>query len=318
MSASAPLDVACMMVGMRNLARVAVLAATLCGAVTAAVDVDRVAVADVLRRLTRDTRWTPVQTIAVATRTYHPQGLVKIGDVFFVSTVEVTRRRTSVGDGGAGVGHVLQLDAVGKLQRRIRLGEGTVYHPGGMDFDGSHLWVPVAEYRPDSSSIVYRVDPVTLAATEAFRFADHIGALVYDPDDRSLHGVSWGSRRFYRWALDASGRPISGGTPRRIDNVSHYVDYQDCKYAGRHRMLCTGVSTIGGEVGDGRELGGLELVDLTDGRPLHQLPIALRTRAGVSMTRNPSWFEPFGGGIRAYFMPEDDESSIHVFDAMPR
>jgi len=25
-----------------------------------------------------------------------------------------------------------------------------VYHPGGIDFDGVNIWVPVAEYRPDS------------------------------------------------------------------------------------------------------------------------------------------------------------------------
>ena len=35
-----------------------------------------------------------------------------------------------------------------------------MYHPGGIDYDGRHIWVPVAEYRPNSRSIIYRV-PVT-------------------------------------------------------------------------------------------------------------------------------------------------------------
>ena len=63
----------------------------------------------------------------------------------------------------------------------------------------------MAEYRPNSRSIVYRVDPETMKAEEMFRFADHVGGLVHDTDSKSLHGVSWGSRRFYRWALDANG-----------------------------------------------------------------------------------------------------------------
>ena len=34
-----------------------------------------------------------------------------------------------------------------------------MYHPGGIDYDGRHIWVSVAEYRPNSRSIVYRIDP---------------------------------------------------------------------------------------------------------------------------------------------------------------
>ena len=32
------------------------------------------------------------------------------------------------------------------------LTDGVVYHPGGIDFDGKNIWVPVAEYRPNSRS----------------------------------------------------------------------------------------------------------------------------------------------------------------------
>ena len=115
------------------------------------------------------------------------------------------------------------------------MGEGAIYHPGGIDYDGTSIWVPLAEYRPDSRAIVYRVDPRTMKATEVLRFADHIGAIVHNTDDRTLHGVSWGSRRFYRWTLDADGRVTNAGVaPEKLRtlNTSHYLDYQDCKYAG--------------------------------------------------------------------------------------
>ena len=60
---------------------------------------------------------------------------------------------------GRGGGHVLVLDRQGNLLKDVTLGEGTIYHPGGIDFDGESVWVPVAEYRPNSEAIVYRIDP---------------------------------------------------------------------------------------------------------------------------------------------------------------
>jgi Family of unknown function (DUF6454) len=86
----------------------------------------------------------------------------------------------------------------GNLIADTSLGEGSVYHSGSIEYDGRYLWVPVAEYSPNSRSIVCRVDPEAMKAEEIFRFADHIGGVVHDTDDHSLHGVSWGSRRFYR------------------------------------------------------------------------------------------------------------------------
>ena len=283
---------------------------------------DNAALADRVRRLGRDSSWGLVAAVRVAFRTFHPQGLVKIGDRFFVSSVEtkVAPRRTVQADGsetrtaGEGVGHLFQLDATGRLLASITLGEGTAYHPGGLDYDGTHIWVAVAEYRPDSRSIVYRVDPRTMTATEVFRFADHLGALVHDPGDGALHGVSWGSRRFYRWSLDDAGKVLDADTPRRRLNPSHYVDYQDCKHAGAGRMLCTGIADVRQPSGSTLGLGGLELVDLRDGRPLHQVPVALWTDSGIAMTRNPAWFEATQTGLRAYFMPEDNESTLYVYE----
>jgi hypothetical protein len=220
-----------------------------------------------------------------------------------VSSVEVIDR-----DAGRGVGHLFKIDQTGGLLADLRLGEGPIYHPGGIDYDGTHIWVPVAEYRPDSRTIVYRVDPAAMTATERFRVADHVGAIVHDTGAGMLHGVSWGSRRFYRWTLD-------GAEQGRTLNPSHYLDYQDCKFAGSARMLCTGVTEIrrASEVSPFR-LGGIDLIDLADGRPLHQVPVLLWTAGGLDMTHNPAWIEPHGSGLRAYFMPEDDRSTLYIYD----
>jgi hypothetical protein len=285
---------------------------------------DRSTVGDRVMTLTRESSWTLVSSTPVKFQTFHPQGMVRVGDALFVSSVEVSVRTKRfaqpVGgydrDTGEGIGHLFKMDLQGNLISVIRLGEGSIYHPGGIDYDGTSVWVPVAEYRPNSRSIVYRVDPITMKAVEVFRVADHIGAVVHDTDSRTLHGVSWGSRKFYRWPLDANGR-VSDSTAEKSPtlNPSHYVDYQDCKYAGSNRMVCTGVTEIR-QPGETRpfRLGGLDLVSLRDNRPLHQVPVLLWTPTGLDMTHNPVWLEPSPSGLRAYFMPDDDRSTLFVYE----
>lgn len=296
-------------------------------AVAKAAEPDRAVLADRIPKLSRGTQWKPVSAVPINFLTHHPQGMVKIGDTLFVSSVEIqqpTKRFPQPVDGydrdtGAGVGHLFKLDMKGNLIADITLGEGTIYHPGGIDYDGKYIWVPVAEYRPNSRSIVYRVDPETMKAEEMFRFADHIGGVVHNTDDKTLHGVSWGSRRFYRWTLDEGGKPTNANeSPEKLRalNTSHYLDYQDCKYVGKSRMLCSGVTEmrITPEANPFR-LGGLDLVNLADGRPIFQTPVLLWTAGGMDMTHNPVWMEASDAGIRGYFMPEDDKSTLYIYEA---
>jgi hypothetical protein len=302
----------------------AVLAASAPAALAA--DTSRDVVAERVTKLSRGTQWKPVTAIPINFVTHHPQGMLKIGDALYFSSVEIktpTKRFPQPVDGfdrdtGDGVGHLFKVDLKGNLIKEITLGEGSVYHPGGIDYDGRYIWVPVAEYRPNSRSIVYRVDPETMQATEMFRFNDQVGGLVRDTDDNSLHGVSWGSRRFYRWPLDADGKPTNAGeAPEKLRrlNTSHYLDYQDCKYAGSHRMLCSGVTEmrVTPEANLFR-LGGLDLVSLQDGRPIFQTPILLWTASGFDMTHNPVFMEASDAGIRGYFMPEDDKSTLYIYE----
>jgi Family of unknown function (DUF6454) len=260
-----------------------------------------------VKQLSRATPWTRVAAIPVTFTTHHPQGMVKIGDTFYVSSVDKDET----------AGHLFKIDKSGALITDLSLGAGELFHPGGIDFDGKDLWVPVAEYRPDSRAIVYRVDPQSMKATEVFRFADHIGALAFDTDTRTLYGVSWGSRRFYRWTVSADGRVADPGVPSQVarPNPSHYVDYQDCHYAGGGLMMCGGVTALNPPPPAlPFRLGGLELVDLAAGRPVHQVPVLLWLPSGQVMTENPVWIETTAAGLRAYFMPEDDRSTIYVYD----
>lgn len=278
--------------------------------------------------LDRNSEWTLVESIPVNFATFHPQGMVKIGDTFFVSAVEIvtpTERYDAPQDGydrstGEGVGHLFKFGADGNLIDQVTLGEGSIYHPGGIDFDGENIWVPVAEYRPDSRSIVYRVDPETLEATEVFRFADHVGGVVHNTDRGTLHGVSWGSRRFYRWELgDALAVTHADAAPEslRTLNQNHYLDYQDCHYGGGDMMLCSGLVNYARDENITFAFGGLELVDLQTGRAVYQLPVTQWTQSGLVMTQNPFFAELHNEKLRFYFMPEDDSSTVYVYDVTP-
>jgi hypothetical protein len=283
--------------------------------------------AERVQKLTRGSQWKPVRSVPINFLTHHPQGMVKIGDAFFVSSVEIkvpTKRFPQPVDGfdrdtGEGAGHLFKIDMNGNLIGGITLGEGSIYHPGGIDFDGKDIWVPVAEYRPNSRSIVYRVDPNTMKATEVFRFPDHVGGIVHNTDDKTLHGVSWGSRRFYRWTLGTDGTVADAReAPEKLRtlNPSHYLDYQDCKYlAGQRQMLCTGVTEmrVTPDAPPFR-MGGVDLVDLKTGRPVHQTPVLAWTPSGMDMTHNPVWIEPSDNGLRGYFMPEDDKSTLYIYE----
>jgi Family of unknown function (DUF6454) len=283
-------------------------------------------VAERVQKLTRAVRWRPVATIPINFKTHHPQGMVKIGDTFFVSSVEITvptKRFPEPKDGydrdtGQGVGHLFKIDAKGNLLGSVKVGEGAMYHPGGIDYDGHHIWVAVAEYRPNSRAIIYRVDPQAMTATEVFRFGDHIGGIVHNTDDKTLHGVSWGSRRFYKWTLGGDGKVTNADTPPdtlRVPNRAHYIDYQDCHYLGGRRMLCSGLNNYR-LVADGPvfPLGGWEIVDLRTDQAVYQVPVELWSPSGKPMTQNPFWVEATESGLRAYFMPDDDNSTLFVYE----
>jgi len=276
-----------------------------CAVAAAGLAEPQAGVAERVMKLTRESIWKPAGSIPVQFRTWHPQGLVRIADAFFVSSVEVRSRER-----GDGVGHLFKIDKTGRLLADLILGDGPIFHPGGIDYDGTNIWVPTAEYRPDSRSIVYRVDPGSMKATEVFRFADHLGAIVHDTSDETLHAVSWGSRRLYAWKVGNER-----AAPVRTTNQSHYVDYQDCKYVGGQRMLCTGVTEIRQTPQSPPfRLGGIEIVDLVRGQPVFQVPVLLWTAGGLVMTQNPVWLEQTTTGLRGYFMPEDDTSTIYIYD----
>lgn len=275
-------------------------------------------VGDKFTELTRSTVYNLVGEVEVKFDTYHTQGILKIGEYYYLSSVEVTeaRRRLEQPDEegyyrtpGKGIGHLFKIDANGNLIKDLLLIDGGMYHPSGIDFDGTHIWIGLAAYRPHSEAKIYRVDVDQMEAEEIFSVQDHIGGLVYDRDANLLYGLSWGSRRIYCWTPE-------GSEQYRYDNPSHYVDFQDAKYVGANKMIASGMIELDfgtGGLKDIKEFGGMALIDLPTGKIVHEVPIMIYQDGETVMTHNPMDVEVTVGHLNFYFAPEDNKTTIYIY-----
>lgn len=271
------------------------------------------ALADSFQAVDRSTNWEMTGKLKLDFPTFHPQGIAYTEDHIFLSSVEIIERTVKYPaprDGydrtaGKGVGHLFVMDKAGNLQKDIILGEGDMYHPGGLDFDGENIWVSVAQYRPNSSSIIYRVDAATLEAHKQFEVPDHFGGIVMDRKTGHLVGNTWGSRRFAEWNLN--GQQLS-----TWQNPNHFIDYQDCQYVADSQALCAGVANLpqnpaAGGTAATYELGGMALLDLTKKTTLHDVPFQKWSTAGHVATRNPFKLTAEGNHLTMHVAPDDAE-----------
>jgi hypothetical protein len=291
-------------------------------------------IAAAFARLSRDTSWQLVQKVPLKFNAFHPEGIVRLGDRYVLSAVEViepTQKYQPPGtiiDGtdrtpGKGIGHLIAFDAQGNLlaDRHVAEADSTIYHPGGLDYDGRDLWLAVAEYRPNKPSIIYRVDPESLVPREVLRSPDHIGGIVHDTRRHRILGLNWGSRKGYEWKLTGHGAVVTA----TVTNPSYFVDYQDCKYLGRPRafkhpaMLCSGIATLHHVGADGQpvnyDLGGVAEVDVTTMRPLDEVPFQEYTDQRQVATRNALDVQVVNGHLRLYLVADDNQSNLLIYEA---
>ena len=295
---------------------------------------------ELFRLMGKNAIWTAIDTVQMqGWSTFHTEGMVKVGDRFFVSSVETLEAPVRNGvdtdalydfsidrSPGRGRGWLSEFDADGTLVDQIELTDGDVYHPGGIDYDGEFIWVPLAENRPNSHSEVFRVDPATLDAELVFSADDHIGGVVHDTHRGTIHGVSWGSRRLYTWKLHGHGHGHGDvvADSRWVPNEESIIDYQDCHYHGVDFMLCGGLQSYTTPLGP-VAFGALDLVDLRTDRPDHQVPVNLFVDEGagpsptLALTNNAFWTEPQDDrSLRFYFMTESDlQADLMVYTATP-
>jgi hypothetical protein len=261
-------------------------------------------------QLDRHTEWMEVDSTPFDFKTFHPQGLVFVNEKTFLSSVEVltwpTRNERDVFiTSGEGVGHVFITNHSGHLIHDVQVSEGSMYHPGGIDFDGDHIWIPVCEYRPDGKSFIATLDPRTNKLVKRFNVNDAIGWVVADPEKMLVYGGNWGSRLLYTW--DHNGKIIN-----LWKNPSSFIDYQDCTFIGDGKVVASGISSIKQaklqkNSVDSFELGGFALLDFSTHTIVHEFPLQMYSKANNSLARNPFNFAFGKEGISIYVAPDDGE-----------
>ncbi len=219
----------------------------------------------------------PVAVIPLQAPLDHVQGIETDGRRLWVTEV---RRGPKTG-----FLHEFELPT-GKLLRSADLTQGVRYHPGGIAGNDTHLWVPMAEYRPRSSATILKVRKSDLAAETAFEVADHIGAVAVNGN--TVYAANWDARQVY----------VLPGTTVR-DNRSG-TSFQDLKfYQGQ---------LVGGG-GRGRGVPGA--IDWLDPQSLE-----MRRRIEVGQTDRGVSFTHEGLAIREgriYLLPEDGPSRLFIF-----
>ncbi|KAH8702096.1 hypothetical protein BGW36DRAFT_394833 [Talaromyces proteolyticus] len=299
-------------------------------------------------QLSRSTTWKLISKTKLEGDTGEPEGMVRVGDSrLFVSsgqwTVPTEKYNTTINGTdrttGAGFAHMIIYDLQGqRIANATLTAPGDIeYHGGGIDYDGRYIWITIAQYRPNSTATIARIDPLNLEQTRLFRTHDHNGGIVHDTTTDELVTLNWGARNATTWSLRKYPRrftPFPGFTPpvRSVANPSFFVDYQDCKFLGHHSipslvafqnpsswsrhglvrpvMLCGGVATI-----SSYNLGGLALVDLETMLPLWEVPISLTSDLGVSLTQNPVDAQVVDGKLRVWFLPDQRNSTLYIYEA---
>jgi hypothetical protein len=292
-------------------------------------DSDGSQIVDLFLKLGRTTTWKSISNITLEGDSHEPEGLVRLGpDRFVVSSTEYD----------PGAGRLIVFSGNGSRIAEVTLSQpgSAEYHNGGIDYDGTHIWSAIAQYRPNSSAYVVRVNPESLESETILRYNDHLGGIVHDVHTDRLYTLNWGSRnesvfdlrkrRIPFWWSFGQDRDIFSEfrTPNKIvRNPSHLIDYQDCKFLGHARaydgepvMLCSGISTlsINGRLG---MLGGLALVQVETMVPLAEIPVTMTTASGVPLTQNPMDVRVEDGKLRFYFVPEQGNSTLYIIEAQP-
>lgn len=159
------------------------------------------------------------------------------GELFHVQGLELEATRvwvTSI-DRRSRKAYLHQFDrASGKFLRRIELTDGKRYHPGGISISGRSLWVPVAEMRPRSSTVLMEIDTQSLQVLRRIEVSDHLGCVAVSGG--MLVAGNWDSRQFHIIDLADPGKL------KTVDNPSRTA-FQDIKFVG-DQLVAAGTRSL--------------------------------------------------------------------------
>lgn len=194
-------------------------------------------------------------------------------------------------------------------------------HPGGMQSDGTRLWISLAESKRNGSSLV-RAYPMggivagqPLKAAVEFTVNDHIGALAVSAERKILYGANWDTEAVYVWDLDGRlQRTLKGSEMegRRLGIVSGVngragLAVQDWKMMG-DRLFASGLLRGAGVAPESPQSRLMIFTGFS--KPEFQCSsIPLPKQGKTEMAREAM---AIADGL-VYFLPEDLGASNRIF-----
>ena len=221
-----------------------------------------------------------VRVLELKGSTHHVQGIDTDEKRLWVTSVDTPKRK----------GYLQEFSMpTGESLRIVEIQDGERFHPGGISSDAKSLWIPVAEYRANSTSVIQRRNKRTLKLEFQFAVPDHIGCIAVTP--RFLIGGNWDSRDFYVWTH-------RGELIRKIASATSNA-YQDMKFDSKYIVASGLLADRTGAI-DWLDAGTMQVVHrLTAGRTDRGDPY---TREGMAVRRD-----------RLFLLPEDSPSRLFVF-----
>jgi hypothetical protein len=224
--------------------------------------------------------WKLARTMALKGSTNHVQGIDFDANVLWVTSVDSTNRK----------GYLRGFSFVsGEMIRAVEVQQGERFHPGGIAADAESIWVPVAEYRPNSSSLIQKRSKDTLGLELAFSVPDHIGCIAATAEN--LIGGNWDSREFYVW--DHRGKLV-----RKAASTTGNA-YQDMKFEN-------GLLVASGVLPD--RSGAIDWIEFPSFRLVRRLKID-NTERQAPFTREGMAIR----GKQLLLLPEDEPSRVFIF-----
>jgi len=231
---------------------------------------------------------------------HHVQGLAASDKWFWITSVDRRARR----------GYVYRVSRETLkvvAQRDITL--DAQCHPGGMQLAADRLWVPVAEYRPRSTSTVLQLDPMSLETLDKFSLADHLGGAAVDAE-RHVFTANWDARTIY--VLDAAGKELE-----RRDNPTG-VAYQDFEFHDG-KLYCAGSTKLdaaGNTKSDGQPTAVVDVIDVAKWTLVDRYALRGELRSGGNNFCREGFCKL---GDSFYVLPEDGpNATVYRFAVEPQ
>jgi len=211
--------------------------------------------------------------------TGHVQGIAFSKNYLFLSAVDKEEK----------TGYLFKIDPVNfSLLDQLKLKVGNIYHPGGISFSDGYVYLPLAEYKADSTAVIFMIDPKTMKPAHSFTVKDHIGAVTADGKE-FIFGMNWDARDVYIWNIR--------GTQLAIFKNPRNIAYQDIEYKN-NRLYCSGIKK------SLRQEGVIDIYDFDSSK----LAISLYKTLSVPQLKITQSIANEGMTIKDgyfYFVPED-------------